>query len=192
MIIEVKFLRIYKSLIIILFLSVFFPFSTLDMHSIDSAKENLSEGFGGIILGMNKDQVKKILENSKDFNMKKEEILSMRLEPDTDIISTEGAGFINFAYFHFYKEELYQIFFLINEEKIGYYYLLKRLTNRFGPPKNFSPKKALWSNSKVQIVIEKPCSIKYILLPAWNDIIKKDQTSDTVLEQQREKFVDDL
>jgi hypothetical protein len=176
-------LKIYKFIAIIIFFLMIFPLFSI---------ENLSQGYNGILLGMKKDDVKKILENSKDFNAKKEETLSMRLQPDTDIISTEGLGFINFAYFHFYKDQLYQIYFLISEEKIGYYYLLKRLTQRFGPPQNFNPKKAGWSNNNVQIIAEKPCTLKYIYVPIWNDLIKKDQTSDTVLEVQRDKFIDGL
>lgn len=176
-------MRNYKFFIYILFIFIILPIYPL---------ENISEGYNGIMLGMKKDVVNKLLENSKEFNLKKEEILNMRLQPDTDIISTEGLSFINYAYFHFYKDELYQIFFLLSEEKIGYYHLLKRLTERFGQPITFSPKKASWSNNKVQIIIEKPCSIKYILVPVWNGLITKDQTSDTVLEKQREKFIDGL
>lgn len=154
--------------------------------------EPLSDGYKDIKLGMSKETVQNILIKSSEFNYKKEEILTFRLEPDTDIISTEGYGYILIAYFHFHNDQLFQIILKLSEDKIGYYYLLKNFTDRFGKSTNLSPTRSIWDNEKIRIVIEKPCTLKYVYLPVWNGLLKEDATSDNILELNREKFVDDL
>ena len=46
--------------------------------------EPLSDGYKDIKLGMSKENVQSILEKSIEFNFKREEILTFRLEPDTE------------------------------------------------------------------------------------------------------------
>ncbi|MBN2546467.1 MAG: hypothetical protein JXB50_11770 [Spirochaetes bacterium] len=157
-----------------------------------SGIELLSDGYKDIKLGMNKDQVMKIINSSPDFNPLKEELLTVRLEPDTEIITTEGLGFIELAYFHFHNEQLFQILFKISEEKIGYYTLLKSLTAKFGNPKKLNPKKAFWENDRTKIIIEKPCTLKYQFLPVWNTLITKDNSTDTINKIIRDEFLKDL
>ena len=154
--------------------------------------EPLSDGYKDIKLGMSKEQVQSILEKSIEFNFKKEEILTFRLEPDTEIISTEGLSYIIYAYFHFNHNQLFQIILKLSENKIGYYYLLKKFTERFGKSTELSPTRSIWDNEKVRIIIEKPCTLKYVYLPVWNGLLKEDNTSDKLLDLNREKFVDDL
>jgi hypothetical protein len=72
--------------------------------------EPLSDGYKDIKLGMTQDQVKELLKKSIEFDTKKEEVLSTRLEPDTDIISAQGISFIKYAYFHFDHDSLFQQF----------------------------------------------------------------------------------
>ncbi len=172
-----------------LFFTVFFIIVNLFLLS---GIELLSDGYQGIKLGMKKDQVMNIINNSPDFNPLKDEILTVRLEPDTEIITTEGTGFIELAYFHFHNEDLFQILFKISQDKIGYYTLLKNLTARFGNPKKLNPKKAYWENDRVKIVIEKPCTLKYQFLPVWNTLITKDNSSDTLNKIIRDEFLKKL
>jgi len=156
------------------------------------AIEPLSDGYKDIKLGMSMDQVKALLQKSGDFIQKKEEVLITRLEPDTKIISVEGVGFIIYAYFHFENDKLFQIFLKISDSKIGYYFLLRKLTSKFGNPKKFNPKKAIWENDNTRIILEKPCNLKYIYLPVWNDIIKNEEKREDIIKIIREKFGDDL
>lgn len=173
--------NVFLSIIIIIF-----------SYTLLFAVEPLSDGYKDIKLGMTQNQVKNILKKTTEFNVKKEEVLSIRIEPDTEIISTEGYGFVNYGYFHFNDDKLFQILLKLSEEKLGYYLLLKRLTGRFGKPNDFTPKRASWENEQVKIIVEKPCTIKYIYLPVWSELIKNDLSKDTVLDSVRKKFVDDL
>jgi len=172
-----------------LFFIFLFLIITFFIYSI----EPLSDGYKDIKLGMSMDQVRGILEKSIEFNYKKEEILTFRLEPDTEIISTEGfRNYIINAYFHFSHDQLFQIILKLHTKKIGYYNLLKQFTERFGKSTKLSPTKASWDNEKIRIIIEKPCTLKYVYLPIWNGLLKNDNTSDHILDINREKFIDDL
>jgi len=172
----------HKTILIAFFLSI-----TLFLFSVEA----LSDGYKDFKLGMSMEQVKSILEKSPDFNSRKNEVLSMRLEPDTEIISTEGYGYILTGYFHFYHDALYQILLKLSETRIGYYYILKNFTDRFGKPKIFTPKKATWENDKIRITLEKPCTLKYIYLPVWNGLTKEKEDKD-LFEKERKKFIDGL
>lgn len=154
--------------------------------------EPLSDGYKDIKLGMSKENVQSILEKSIEFNFKREEILTFRLEPDTEIISTEGLNYIINAYFHFSHDKLFQIILKLDESKIGYYYLLKKFTERFGKSTELSPARSIWDNDKIRLIIEKPCTVKYIYLPIWNGLLKSDNTSDNLIDLNREKFIDGL
>ncbi len=154
--------------------------------------EPLSNGYKDIKLGMTQAQVKEILKKSVEFEQNKEEVLITRLDPDTDIISVEGIGFIKYAYFHFDHDSLYQIFLKIDESRIGYYFLLKKLSDKFGVPTKFSPEKTSWINQTVDITLEKPCNLKYLYLPVWNNIVKNDNTSDKTINTLRENFANGL
>lgn len=153
---------------------------------------DLSKGYKGITLGMSKQQVQDNLKTNPDFRGDREEILTVRIEPDKEIISTEGTGYIKNGYFHFYNDKLFQIFLVLDEKKIGYYLLLKNNTEKFGKPSKLDPKSATWQDNEVRIVIEKDCTVKYFYLPVWDDLVKKDRSSDDVVVKTRNDFVNGL
>lgn len=169
-------------------IKIFLIFITISVFSADNAVKKLSPGYKEIKLGMSKDEVTKIINNDSDFSPLKEEILTVRLEPDTEIITTEGLGFIELGYFHFHNDKLFQILLKISESKIGYYTLLKTLTEKFGQPKALSPKRAFWEDENVKIIIEKPCTIKYQYLPIWKELAKKDDI-EAVTKMIRDQFL---
>lgn len=173
----------YKNIFLLLYLLVFIGIIS---------SEELSYGFKEFKLNQTQNEVKELIKKSFDFANRRDEALSIRLEPDTDIITAEGLGFIKIGYFHFNKDKLFQIFLKLDEKRLGYYLILKRFTEKYGNPTSLEPKSAFWENEEVKIVIEKPCSLKYIYKPIWNEITSSDQTSDSVFFKIREKFIEDL
>ncbi|HOV12771.1 MAG TPA: hypothetical protein PK771_00640 [Spirochaetota bacterium] len=173
----------HKHIIFLFFLSISF----YNLFPLE-----LTDGYKDIKLGMSKEEVSNLLKKSFEFDAKREEVLSIRLEPDTEIITAKGFGFINVGYFHFNKDKLFQIFIKLNEKKIDYYALLKNNTNKYGNPKTLDPERAIWENSKTKIVIEKPATIKYLFLPVWNELIKKDHSTDDLNLEMRNKFLENL
>ena len=178
------FLQMTKKHFYFLFFILFFSFSFYS--------QVLSEGYKEIKLGMVMTEVESLIKSSPEFYSGREEVLSIRLEPDTQIITAEGTGFIKIAYFHFNEDKLFQIFLILSEKKIGYYTLLKRLTTKFGTPSDLDPLRAYWQNATVKIVIEKPCTIKYLYLPIWNTLLDNNLDERKILDKIREDFVDDL
>lgn len=154
-------------------------------------EENLPEGFKNIRLGMTKEEVEELLKTSIDFE-NREEVLTIRIEPDKQIITSEGYGYILIGYFHFSENSLYQIFIKVDHNKVGYYNLLKNFTEKYGDPTEFEPKRATWENDKVRLIIEKPGTLRYILLPVWNQLLKSDLSDQKIIEKNRQRFIDNL
>lgn len=168
---------------------------TLHLHALDTTSDSfepLQNGYKSYILGMGQDEIEEELSNSSEFNIIREEILSVRMEPDTDIISTEGYGFVTRAYFHFNNEKLFQIYLIIDEQKVGYYPILKTYINKYGNPSSFSPDRAVWENNEVMVILEKPCTLKYVDKKVWDSLLSKDHTTDTVFDKIRRDFIDSL
>lgn len=163
----------------------FFLFIQSSLFSLES---KLNNGYKDIKLGMKMEEVKKIINTMTDFSPLKEEVLVVRTEPDTQIITTEGLGFIEMAYFHFHDDVLFQILLKLSEKKIGYYTLLKSLIEKYGPPLSLTPNKAYWTDDVTKIVIEKPCTIKYQYLPIWNNLTKKEE-KEIITKTIREEFL---
>lgn len=156
-----------------------------------SGQENLPGGYKNIKLGMTKEEVQEVLKNSNDFE-NREEVLTIRLEPDQQIITSEGYGYILIGYFHFNEDSLYQIFIKLDHTKIGYYNLLKKFTEKYGNPSTFEPKRAIWENDNIRLIIEKPGTLRYVFLPVWNSLLKSDLSDRKYIEKNRSNFLDNL
>jgi len=169
------------------FIIVFLLFTYFSIYP-----KELSSGYKDVKLGMTMSEVSVILKKSNEFRQKDEEILSIRIDPDKEILTYEGLGYIKIGYFHFHKDKLFQIFLRVEDKKIGYYLLLKNNTEKFGKPSKLTPNSAIWKDADTQIIIEKPCVIKYIYLPIWNELIAKDQSPDDKVLKSRQDFVNDL
>jgi hypothetical protein len=152
----------------------------------------LAAGYRDFKLGQTMEEVRTVLRTSDDFIVRKEEILTIRLEPDTEIISSEGRGFIDKGYFHFHEDSLFQILLKIDEKKIGYYVLLKQLTGRYGDPALFTPQFAEWDDGVTTITLEKPCTLKYRDRTVWQELTSGDVTSDVLMEKTRLRFLENL
>ncbi len=139
----------------------------------------LSNGYKEIRLGMTLEEVRQIINSMPEFNPIREEILQIRIEPDKQILTTEGYSFVSKAYFHFDNDRLYQILLKFNQNKIGYFNLLSTFRSRFGEPAFINPSKSYWQNERVRITIEKPATIKYLDRQIWNSIIGSGNQEDS-------------
>lgn len=174
-------------------LKLFFLLFLLLLSGVPFFSIELSNGYKDFILGSSKNEVEQMLEKSFEFDFTKKEVLTMRLEPDREILTADGYGFVQIGYFHFYKDRLYQIFLNLSDKKVGYYSLLSRLTDKYGTPSSLDDTSASWTDDKVNIIIEKPCKIKYIDVEVWNEILRLGEDVDKpVQEQLRNDFIDQL
>ncbi len=162
------------------------------LYSVVLNSQEFAEGYKEIKLGMNIETVRGLISSMNDFLPIRDEILQIRIEPDKQILTTQGLNFVNKGYFHFHDDSLYQILIKFNSTKIGYYNLLKNLTEKYGKPIALTPKKASWENEKIRITIEKPSTIKYTDKLIWESIIGNNNTNDPNFIILRDEFLDNL
>lgn len=172
---------------------VFFLFF-MSFFLLFTEEKPLPKGYKEFHFGMKKEEVKEVIRKNKEFIQGREEVLSVRMEPDKEILTVVGENYVEKAYFHFHKDRLFHIYLILSDSKIGYYSLLKSLTEEYGNPTRLEPKRAFWENSVTRMQIEKPCVIKYTDIQLWNslDTTEEEVTKKNLLKTEREKFLEDL
>jgi len=152
----------------------------------------IPEGYKEFTFGMSMDTVKDLVSKSQEFDSVREEVLTIRTEPDREIITVKGRGFVKRGYFHFNEDKLFHIYLIMNESKIGYYNLLKGLTEKYGNPATLDPKRAVWKNQTARVVIEKPSVVKYTSIPVWESLGSNDLADRNVLQINRDDFIGNM
>ncbi len=149
----------------------------------------IPEGYKEFTFGMTMSAVKDLISKSQEFDSVREEVLTIRTEPDREIITVKGRGFVKRGYFHFNEDKLFHIYLIMNDSKIGYYNLLKGLTEKYGNPNDLDPKRAIWKNQTARVVIEKPSVVKYTSIPVWESLGSNDLADRNVLQINRDDFI---
>ena len=82
----------------------------------------------------------------------------------------------------------------LSNTKVGYYSLLKSLTDKYGNATSLEPKKAGWENDSIRIQIEKPCILKYTDMETWKSLSSTDEEMEARKTEkiERESFLEDL
>lgn len=158
-------------------------------ESVDIEKE-LPSGFRGIMLGMDLEMVKDILETDAIFGYKGDRDLSLLTTPNRSSIETVGSSFISRAWFQFYEEVLYTITLKLNTDKVDYYSIYSHFVEKYGNPFDINPKRAIWESKNIRITIERPLTVKYLSLDVFNLLLEQSQTEKTQSETNREKFIE--
>lgn len=177
----------------IFFLSVCFLFISMLAFA-----DELPNGYKTYSFGMSMDEVKDAIKNDSLLQNVREEVLSVRIEPDKQILTVYGdrksGGYVEKAYFHFNDDKLFHIYLQLSNTKVGYYSLLKSMTEKYGNAANLEPKKASWENDSVRIQIEKPCILKYTDVKTWNSLSSTEEEMEARKNEkiQRENFLEDL
>lgn len=122
----------------------------------------LPRGFVGLDLGISSEIVISILKEN-DMFLYIEKDFGTLSKYDKSILSVQGRGFIDNAYFYFSKEDvLVSVVLFLRSRHIDYVTLYTDFTKKYGRPK-MSPDEASWTDTEVSIHLEKPLSIKYVL-----------------------------
>ena len=160
--------------------------------------EELPNGYKKYSFGMSMDEVKDAIKEDSLLKNVREEVLSVRIQPDKQILTVYGdrrnGGYVEKAYFQFNEDKLFYIYLQLSEKKVGYYSLLKSMTDKYGNATNLEPKKASWENDSVRIQIEKPCILKYTDIKTWDSLSSTEAEMEArkVEKIEREKFLEDL
>ena len=160
--------------------------------------EELPNGYKKYSFGMSMDEVKDAIKEDSLLKNVREEVLSVRIQPDKQILTVYGdrrnGGYVEKAYFQFNEDKLFYIYLPLSEKKVEYYSLLKSMTDKYGNATNLEPKKASWENDSVRIQIEKPCILKYTDIKTWDSLSSTEAEMEARKEEkiEREKFLEDL
>lgn len=176
-----------KNLLLILFIFTnFFMFS-----------KDIPHGYRGVLLGMSFDEVKEELLEDSTFGYHGDRDVSLvpggnKVLIETDTETGYGSTFLKRCWFQFFDDELYIITININPDKMDYYSIFTKLSEKYGKPDSFNPKSATWKYDNFSMSLEKPLTLKYI----DHDILKKTQNYNNIEaspeEKTREMFLDEL
>lgn len=174
------------NLLLIFFLSFTFLFA-----------EDIPRGYKNIELGMSLEETKDNLVKNSEFGYHGDRDVSLvpgtnKVLIETDAEAGHSYGFLQRCWFQFFDDELFIITININPEKMDYYSIFTKLSEKYGKPTSLNPKSATWKNNDVTMTLEKPLTLKYI----DNQIFDKTQNYSNIqnspTEITREMFLDEL
>ena len=155
----------------------------------DRMFSELPNGYSGISLGMEPDEVKQRLLESPDFSYRGEPDVSMLPRDRQELIDCDGTLFIDRAWFQFNEDRLYLIIMMLDREAVDHYSIFTSLSEKYGPPNSFSPEKAVWENDSVIISLERPLSVKYMDKEVFSRLQAESDAGEAVEAQLREEFL---
>jgi len=159
--------------------------------------EELPHGYKNISLGMSLQETKENLVKNSEFGYHGDRDVSLvpgtsKVLIETDAIAGHSYSFLTRCWFQFFDDELFIITLNIDTEKMDYYSVFTKLSEKYGNPTEFNPKSATWKNDEVTMILEKPLSLKYI----DNSIFDKTQNYSNIqkspTEITKEMFLDEL
>ncbi|HZK20257.1 MAG TPA: hypothetical protein VFC68_05990 [Treponemataceae bacterium] len=139
---------------------------------------------------MTLENTKEALKQDSFFGYRGERDVSLLPSDNKSLIETIGNSWLDYSWFQFYNEKLYTITLNFNPEKIDYYSLFTTLCEKYDNPNSLSPDKTIWENENIRLVLEHPCSIKYIDLIVFNSLLEKNIVDKSAIEILRENVLD--
>ena len=81
---------------------------------------------------------------------------------ETDSEYGHGSNFLKRCYFQFFEDKLFIITININQDKMDYYSIFTKLSEKYGKPDSLDPQSATWKNDDITLSLERPLTLKYI------------------------------
>jgi len=176
------------------FLILFILGFTLLAYSQNEAFEPQAaiKSFRGFSLGMSLDKVKEQLQKDPYFNYAGEPDVYFLPERKQLLIECSGTGFIRRAFFQFYEEKLFSLILDLDETLIDFYNLFTTLKNKYGRYLSFSPVNVVWEIQGVRLALEKPLTVKYLDLTAFNKIREEGKATETIESMSLKQFLNEF
>ena len=167
----------------------------------------LPTGYGDIKLGMGVDAVKDALKKNHEFGYRGDRDVSFapttrsksknEKKNDTVIIETDATyatspTFFSHCWFQFIDGKLSVITLNLDAAKIDHHSIFQKLCEKYGNPQQISPQKSVWTDSNVQLSLEKPLVLKYIDKQSADEKQKSSGVEKTYSEKSRDEFLDAL
>ncbi len=149
----------------------------------------LSGTYRDISLGMSLDEVKAALLADGIFGYRGERDVSLLPTMNRTLIETVGYSFIRRSWFQFKDEALYVMTFNLDPDKVDYYSVYKALVEKYGEPGSLDPRKALWTDGKVTLSLERPLTVKYVDAEAFAAALGESGADKAASDLLREDFI---
>jgi len=87
---------------------------------------------------------------------------------------------------------LFIMAFSLNTARLDYYSVYTHLAGRYGPPTKYTPKEAFWEDGQTRLSLERPLTVKYIDLEAFNEIFAATNADPKPEILMRNEFLEDF
>lgn len=179
-----------RKLFLILMILIISPlFSQEAAAETEKTYESLPDGFNRILLGLSMEQTKAILKNEDNFHYRGDPDVSLQSRPNESSLDVEGLGYVYRGIFQYYQDTLYIIIIMIDPEKMDHYSIFTHLTEKYGPPEQFSPDKSVWRQDGKMLVLERPVTLKYIDEGLFTQLVGESETEKSLESELREEFI---
>lgn len=166
------------------------PSGTPSAAAVEGSPAALPRGFRGIELGMGREEVTALLAVDNLFYYRGDPDVSLLDRPDETLVEVSGLSYVKRAFFQFKEDKLFVMIFSLNEAKIDHYSVYTAMTAKYGKPASFSPGEIVWSDSSVRVSVERPLSVKYVDVPAWEKLVAGGDAKASYEETFRKDFLD--
>ncbi len=162
--------------------------ATADAQSKPEGPSIPSE-YRSIALGSGMDAVKGQLLGDPLFGYRGERDVSLLPGENRTLIETAGGSFVKRAWFQFYEDKLYIMTLSLDSEKVDYYSLYTHFVEKYGEPTSLDPRKAVWTDDKTTMSLERPLTVKYTDAETFKKLLDADTTAKAASDVGREDFI---
>jgi len=163
-----------------------------DGAAAPSASETASSGPGsyrGFSLGMDLEALKGALAADELLRFRGDPDVSLLPNRDQTLIETTGYSFIRRAFFQLRDGKLFIMAFSLDTKLVDHYSVFTTLTEKYGDPETLDPKEAVWKVGGVRLSLERPLTVKYIDLAAFEKLLGEASTAEAREEVLRKEFL---
>jgi hypothetical protein len=152
----------------------------------------LPSGFRGYEIGMGLDRVKEILKKDALLSYSGDADVSLLPLDKGELVDVRGSSFISRASFQFQEGRLWAMSFTLDKSLVDHYSVFRTMTEKYGNPGKIDPAETVWEDGKVRISIERPLTLKYIDVAAFEDLKGKSGVEKAYKEVSKDDFLGEL
>lgn len=152
----------------------------------------LPGGFRLFSLGMGLEEAKEALKSESLLAYAGDEDVSLMDDGQQTLIDSRGDGIILRASLQFVEGKLYAMIFILNPEHIDHYSLFTTLSAKYGKPSSLSPSASVWGDESVRLSLEKPLTLKYVDMQAFQKLIDSGSIERGRRELDTQEFLNGL
>jgi hypothetical protein len=152
----------------------------------------LERGYRQIRLGTPFAVVQDRLSEDESFFYRGDPDVSLSLSDSQQVIDSRGRGYMERGLFQFYDGALYVITLYLDRRQLDYFQLFARLQERYGPPSDLDPRRAVWEDEETRIELERPLTVRYLDLETFLARRTVRDTARAFEDVTRERFLEDF